>query len=127
MTRILLAEDNEMNREVLSRRLLRRGYEVVEAVDGAEAIEAALADPPALILMDLSMPNVDGWEATARLRESPEMANTPIVALTAHAIRSDRDRAIECGCNAVLTKPFTTAELFEMLDRFLPNDTDTGE
>ena len=120
MTTILLAEDNEMNRDVLSRRLKRRGYEVIEAVNGEEAILAAQRTPVALILMDLSMPVLDGWEAATKLRADPDTSAIPIVALTAHAIKADRDRAIACGCDDVLTKPFTTAELYEIVDRYLP-------
>lgn len=98
MARILLVEDNEMNRDMLGRRLQRRGYEVIIATDGAEGVAKAQADAPDLILMDMSLPVLDGWEATRRLKAAPETRVIPVIALTAHAMSGDRDKAIEAGC-----------------------------
>src|SRR4029079_5236934 len=98
MPRILLVEDNEMNRDMLSRRLQRRGYEVVIAVDGQLGIEMARSESPDLILMDMSLPVIDGWEATRTLKAADETRAIPIIALTAHAMSTDRDKAIEAGC-----------------------------
>ena len=95
MTRILLVEDNEMNRDMLGRRLQRRGYEVITATDGAEGVAKAQAGAPDLILMDMSLPVLDGWEATRRLKAAPETRLIPVIALTAHAMSGDRDKAIE--------------------------------
>ena len=105
MPRILLVEDNELNRDMLSRRLVRRGYEVECAHDGVQGVEAARSGRFDLILMDMSLPDVDGWEATRRLRSFPETSRVPIIALTAHAMSGDRERAIEAGCTDYDTKP----------------------
>lgn len=105
MTRILLVEDNEMNRDMLSRRLERKGFEVALAVDGRQGIEMARAGAYDLILMDMSLPEVDGWEATRELRRDPKTAGVPIIALTAHAMAGDREKALEAGCNDYDTKP----------------------
>jgi CheY-like chemotaxis protein len=105
MPRILLVEDNELNRDMLSRRLIRRGYVVEMAVDGAEAVAAARAGAFDLILMDMNLPTLDGWEATRLLRQSPETAAIPVIALTAHAMDGDNARALEAGCNDYDTKP----------------------
>jgi CheY-like chemotaxis protein len=105
MPRILLVEDNEMNRDMLSRRLTRRGYEVEIAVDGREGVTMARAGTYDLVLMDMSLPEIDGWEATRQLREAPETKSLPIIALTAHAMAGDRDKALEAGCNDYDTKP----------------------
>jgi two-component system, cell cycle response regulator DivK len=105
MPKILLVEDNEMNRDMLSRRLQKRGYEVQIAVDGPEGLRKALADPPDLILMDISLPEMDGWTVTRRLRAEPATARTPIIALTAHAMSGDRERALDAGCDDYDTKP----------------------
>src|SRR5690349_2907381 len=113
MAKILIVEDNEMNRDMLSRRLIRRGYEVVMAIDGEQGINAAKAEAPDLILMDMSLPVVDGWEATRRLKADPAVGATPIIALTAHAMSSDRDKALAAGCDDFDTKPID-------LDRLLP-------
>jgi two-component system, cell cycle response regulator DivK len=103
--KILLVEDNEMNRDMLSRRLKRRGYDVSIAVDGAAALAAVEADPPALVLMDMSLPVMDGWEATRRLKAEPRTRAIPVIALTAHAMTDDRERAIDAGCDDFDTKP----------------------
>ena len=105
MAKILLVEDNEMNRDMLSRRLERRGYEVVIAVDGAEGVRMAEAEAPALILMDMSLPVLDGWEATRQIKAAPATGGIPIIALTAHAMSGDREKAIEAGCDDFDTKP----------------------
>ena len=99
MPKILLVEDNEMNRDMLSRRLLRRGYEVVIAVDGQQGVEFALREQPQLILMDMSLPVIDGWEATRRLKADPATRQIPVIALTAHAMAGDREQALAAGCD----------------------------
>lgn len=105
MAKILLVEDNELNRDMLSRRLIRRGYAVVVAEDGEQGLELARSERPDLILMDMSLPGIDGWEATRRLRADPEIAGARVIALTAHAMAGDRERAIEAGCDDYDTKP----------------------
>ncbi|MEZ4411713.1 MAG: response regulator [Gemmatimonadales bacterium] len=105
MAKILLVEDNELNRDMLSRRLTRRGYTVVVAEDGERGLELVRAERPDLVLMDMSLPGIDGWEATRRLRADPDIADVRVIALTAHAMSGDRERAIEAGCNDYDTKP----------------------
>jgi len=105
MPKILLVEDNEMNRDMLSRRLVRRGFVVDVATDGEQGVELARAGAYDLVLMDMSLPGIDGWEATRRLRAEPATQAIPIIALTAHAMAGDRDRALEVGCNDYDTKP----------------------
>jgi CheY-like chemotaxis protein len=105
MVKILLVEDNEMNRDMLSRRLERRGFEVSMAVDGREGLAKALAEQPDLILLDMSLPVMDGWEAARLLKQHPATAAIPIIALTAHAMSGDRERALEVGCNDYDVKP----------------------
>jgi len=105
MPRILLVEDNEMNRDMLSRRLRRRGYEVLIAVDGDTGVTLAATERPDLILMDMSLPTVDGWEATRRIKGLPGTASIPVIALTAHVMTGDRDKALEAGCDDYDTKP----------------------
>jgi len=119
MARILLVEDNEMNRDMLSRRLIRRGYEVILAQDGQEGIEAAQTQTPDLILMDMSLPVIDGWEATRRLKDAPATAGIPVVALTAHALTDDREKATRAGCDAYETKPVELPRLLETIERLL--------
>ena len=119
MAKILLVEDNEMNRDMLSRRLARRGYEVVLAVDGQEGVEAAAREAPDLILMDMSLPAIDGWEATRLIRAGAGTAAIPIIALTAHAMAGDRDRALDAGCNDYDTKPVELERLLEKIARLL--------
>ena len=111
MHRILLAEDNEMNRDMLSRRLARYGYEVVVAENGQEAIALTKSEAPDVVLMDLTMPVLDGWEATRQLRAEEATAEIPIIALTAHALKEDRQRALEAGCTHFLTKPVDIKQL----------------
>jgi CheY-like chemotaxis protein len=119
MTTILIVEDNEMNRDMLSRRLQRRGYEVAVAVDGRAGVEAVHRLRPDLVLMDMSLPVMDGWEATRRIRAAPEIAATPLIALTAHAMAGDREKAIEAGCDDYDTKPIDFSGLLEKIARLL--------
>lgn len=105
MTKILLVEDNEMNKDMLLRRLTRRGYNVICADDGAQAIDMADAELPDLILMDLSLPVIDGWEATKRIKANIKLQHIPIIALTAHAMAGDREKALAAGCNDYVSKP----------------------
>ena len=117
MARILLVEDNEMNRDMLSRRLIRRGYEVILAQDGQEGLDAAQAQAPDLILMDMSLPVMDGWEATRRLKSAPDTARIPVVALTAHALSDDREKATRAGCDGYETKPVELPRLLETIEQ----------
>ena len=119
MPKILLVEDNELNRDMLSRRLARKGYEVVLAGDGAEGVAAATAGRPDLVLMDMSLPVLDGWEATRRLKVVPETRSIPVIALTAHAMSSDREKALEAGCDDYDTKPIELPRLLEKIERLL--------
>ena len=119
MPKILVVDDDEMNRDMLSRRLLRKGYEVVLAVNGAEAIEKTLADRPELILMDLSMPVLDGYEATRRLKAEGKTASIPIIGLSAHAMVGDREKALAAGCDDYDTKPVELPRLLGKVDAFL--------
>jgi CheY-like chemotaxis protein len=119
MTRILLVEDNEMNRDMLSRRLQKRGFDVTIAVDGREGVTTALAHPFDLILMDISLPEIDGCTATRELRLAPQTATTPIIALTAHAMAGDRERALEAGCNDYDTKPIELDRLLAKMQALL--------
>ena len=105
MAKILVVEDNEMNRDMLSRRLVKRGYEVVIALDGREGVDKARAESPALVLMDMSLPVLDGWEATRELRADPATRSIPVIALTAHAMAGDEERAMEAGFDGYITKP----------------------
>ncbi len=116
MTKILLVEDNEMNRDMLSRRLSRKGYEIVMAVDGSQAVEMAGAEMPDLILMDMSLPVIDGWEATRRIKAQPALQAIPVIALTAHAMAGDREKAIEAGCDEYDTKPIELPRLLEKIE-----------
>jgi len=119
MVKILVVEDNEMNRDMLTRRLQRRGYEVVIAVDGAEGLAMAQSESPALVLMDISLPVLDGWEATRRLKMAPETKSIPVIALTAHAMSGDRERCIEAGCDDFDTKPVEIARLVGKIEALL--------
>ena len=119
MTRILLVEDNEMNRDMLSRRLQRRGYQVSIAVDGAQGVTAAQTQAPDLILMDMSLPVLDGWEATRRLKAAPETKAIPVIALTAHAMSGDREKALEAGCDDYDTKPIELTRLLQKMATLL--------
>jgi len=119
MPKILLVEDNEMNRDMLSRRLERRGFQVLIAVDGEQGVAMAQSEVPDLVLMDMSLPVVDGWEATRRLKAAPETRAVPIIALTSHAMVGDRDKAIEAGCDDYDTKPIELPRLLEKIDRLI--------
>lgn len=116
MAKILLVEDNEMNRDMLSRRLVKRGFEVVIAVDGLIGFAMATSEKPDLILMDMSLPGLSGWEASQRIKADPATAHIPIIALTAHAMAEDRDRALAAGCNEFETKPVDLASLLVKID-----------
>ena len=120
MPRILLVEDNEMNRDMLSRRLIRKGFEVDMAFDGKAGVEKAKAGGYDLILMDMSLPEIDGWEATRQLRASPETKAVPVIALTAHAMAGDREKALEAGCNDYDTKPIELDRLLGKMNSLLP-------
>ena len=119
MARILLVEDQEMNRDMLSRRLKKRGYEVSIAVDGAEGVEKARTEAPDLILMDMSLPVMDGWEATRAIKADETMRSIPVVALTAHAMSTDREKALEAGCDAYETKPVELPRLLSTIEELL--------
>jgi CheY-like chemotaxis protein len=119
MTKVLLVEDNEMNRDMLSRRLIRRGFEVIFAVDGKEGIDAARREKPDIILMDLSLPVVDGWEATRRVKSDDATRGVPVIALTARAMIGDREKAIEAGCDDYDTKPVEFDRLIGKIERLL--------
>src|SRR5262247_2811620 len=117
--KILLVEDNEMNRDMLSRRLQRRGYDVVTAVDGESGLALSRAESPALILMDMSLPGIDGWEATRQLKADPATRAIPVIALTAHAMAGDREKALAAGCDDFDTKPVDFARLVEKIEALL--------
>jgi CheY-like chemotaxis protein len=115
MTKVLLVEDNEMNRDMLSRRLKRKGFEVVIAVDGQQGVDMARTEAPAIILLDMSLPVMDGWEAAGKLKSDPTTAGIPIIALTAHAMAGDREKALEAGCDDYDTKPVNFSRLLEKM------------
>ena len=120
MAKILLIEDNEMNRDMLSRRLDRKGYQVVIAMDGQQGVELARSEAPDLILMDMSLPILDGWEATRQLKNANETQAIPIIALTAHAMAGDREKALAAGANDYDTKPIELPRLLEKIQTLLP-------
>lgn len=122
MPKILLVEDNEMNRDMLSRRLKRRGYEVSIAVDGAEGVEMTSSEVPDLILMDMSLPVMDGWEATRNIKADPATKSIPVIALTAHAMSGDRQKALDAGCNDYDTKPIELSRLLSKIQTLLGDD-----
>jgi CheY-like chemotaxis protein len=119
MPKILLVEDNEESREGLMRRLLRRGYEVVPACDGRQGVELARSAAPDLILMDINLPEIDGWEATRLIRSADQTRNIPIIALTAHALTSDRQKTLEVGCNDYHAKPVELTRLLNQIEALL--------
>lgn len=123
MPTILLVEDNEMNRDMLSRRLARRGYDVMIAIDGDEGVRMAQAKRPGLILMDMSLPVLDGWEATRRLKADPATAEIPVIALTAHAMSGDEQKARAAGCDDFDTKPVELKRLLSKIQTWLPTST----
>jgi two-component system cell cycle response regulator DivK len=119
MPRILLVEDNEMNRDMLSRRLVRNGYEVFLAVDGQQGADMALSELPDVILMDMSLPGIDGWEATRRIKANDATRRIPVIALTAHAMAGDREKALEVGCDDYDTKPVEISRLLGKISALL--------
>ena len=119
MAKILLVEDNEMNLDMLSRRLEKRGHQILVATDGAQGIALAQSEMPNLILMDMSLPVMDGWEATRRLKGSPDTQHIPIIALTAHAVAGDRERCLEAGCDDYENKPVKFPQLLSKIDHYL--------
>jgi two-component system, cell cycle response regulator DivK len=123
MTKILLVEDNEMNRDMLSRRLTRNGYEVAIAIDGQQGVEMAASEAPDIILMDMSLPVIDGWEATRRVKAAEATKAIPIIALTAHAMVGDREKAIEAGCTDYDTKPIDLPRLLGKIQALLRQST----
>jgi CheY-like chemotaxis protein len=121
MTKILLVEDEELNRDMLGRRLERKGFEVIIAVDGQDALDKTRDHAPDLILMDMSLPVLDGWEATRRLKASEATARIPVIALTAHAMAGDREKALDAGCNDYDTKPIELPRLLAKIKSHLPS------
>jgi two-component system cell cycle response regulator DivK len=121
MTKILLVEDNEMNRDMLSRRLVRNGFEIVMAVNGQEGLDLASSENPDLILLDMSLPIVDGWEAARRLKADATTAKIPVIALTAHAMVQDKEKALAAGCDDFDTKPVELPRLLEKINSLLRN------
>jgi two-component system, cell cycle response regulator DivK len=121
MAKVLLVEDNEMNRDMLSRRLTRRGFEVVFAVNGNQGVDLARSEKPDIILMDMSLPIMDGWEATRRVKSDDATRNVPVIGLTAHAMSGDREKAIEAGCDDYDTKPVELDRLVGKIERLLGN------
>lgn len=119
MAKILLVEDNEMNRDMLSRRLIRAGFEVVMAVNGQEGIDMASSEKPDVILMDMSLPVLDGWDATRQLKANAATQKIPVIALTAHAMESDREKALGAGCDDFDTKPIEMPRLLEKINAFI--------
>ena len=115
MSKILIVEDNEMNRDMLSRRLLKKGFEIIIAVDGAEGVEKTINEKPDLVLMDMSLPVMDGWEATKNLKANNETAKIPIIALTAHAMAQDKEKALAAGCDEYDTKPIDLNRLLSKI------------
>jgi two-component system cell cycle response regulator DivK len=119
MPRVLLVEDNEMNRDMLSRRLIRRGFDVSVATDGQQGVEMAARETPDIILMDMSLPVLDGWAATRQLKADQTTQTIPLIALTAHAMAGDRDKAMQAGCDDYDTKPIEFGRLMDKIDRLL--------
>lgn len=119
MPKILIVEDNELSRDMLSRRLRRKGYEVLVAVDGAEGVAMSHKEKPDIVLMDLSLPDMDGWRATQKIKENPETSKIPVIALTAHAMSGDREKALEAGCDEYDTKPIDLRRLLSKIHRFV--------
>ena len=124
MPKVLVVEDNEMNRDMLSRRLQRRGYEVIISVDGEDGVNKARSDSPDIILMDMDLPILDGWAATRKLKAAPETQSIPVIALTAHAMAGDREKALEAGCDDYDTKPVEFSRLTAKIETLLGKGTD---
>ena len=123
MTKILIVEDNELNRDMLSRRLIRKGYEIEMAVDGALGVEAMKSFMPDVVLMDIGLPVVDGWEATIAAKATDAIKHIPIIALTAHALEEDRLKALEAGADDFDTKPVDLKRLLEKIEKWAPSDS----
>jgi two-component system cell cycle response regulator DivK len=121
--KVLLVEDNEMNRDMLSRRLARRGFDVLMAIDGEQGVQMAKTEMPDLILMDMSLPVLDGWEATRQIKAEASTQSIPLIALTAHAMAGDRDKSLQAGCDDYDTKPIELPRLLEKMDRLLNEKT----
>ena len=121
MPKILIVEDNEMNRDMLSRRLERRGFAIVMAVDGQQGVDMARSEKPDLVLMDMSLPVMDGWTATQTIKADAELKGIPVIALTAHAMEGDREKAMSAGCDDYDTKPIELPRLLEKIAKFIPN------
>ncbi|MCH7843310.1 MAG: response regulator [Chloroflexi bacterium] len=119
MPKVLVVEDNEMNRDMLTRRLERRGYEVISAVDGEDGMNKARSGSPDIILMDMDLPVLDGWAATRQLKAAPETQSIPVIALTAHAMAGDREKSLEAGCDDYDTKPVEFSRLIEKIEKLL--------
>lgn len=119
--KVLIVEDNELSRDMLSRRLRRKGYEVLVAVDGAEGITMVKEQKPDIVLMDLSLPDMDGWQATRALKDNKATADIPVIALTAHAMSGDREKALDAGCDDYDTKPIDLRRLLSKINRFVPD------
>jgi two-component system cell cycle response regulator DivK len=119
MPRILLVEDNEMNRDMLTRRLERRGFKILAAHDGAEGVKMALSEKPDLILMDMSLPVMDGWDATRAIKADPEVTHIPVIGLTAHSMAGDREKCLAAGCDEYDTKPIDFPRLLDKISHFL--------
>ncbi len=127
MTKILLVEDNEMNRDMLSRRLKRREFDVVLAVDGKQGVDLAATEQPDIILMDMSLPVMDGWEATRQVKANPQTAHIPVMALTAHAMSGDREKAMAAGCDDYDTKPVQLDRLLDKIAVLVKANTHHGD
>ncbi|MBT5229134.1 MAG: response regulator [Methylococcales bacterium] len=123
MTKILLVEDNEMNRDMLARRLTRKGYEIVFAEDGQQAVDKTTSETPDIILMDMSLPVMDGWEATRIIKSDATVKQIPIIGLSAHAMSGDREKGLEAGCDEYETKPVDFPALLDKINSFLPDAT----
>ena len=123
MPKVLLVEDNDMNRDMLSRRLARRGFDVLMALDGEQGVQMAKTELPDLILMDMSLPVLDGWEATRRIKAEASTKSIPLIALTAHAMAGDREKSLQAGCDDYDTKPIELLRLLDKMDRLLNENT----
>ena len=123
MPKVLLVEDNEMNRDMLSRRLVRRGFDVLMAVDGEQGVQMAKTEMPDLILMDMSLPALDGWEATRQIKAEVSTKSIPLIALTAHAMAGDREKSLQAGCDDYDTKPIELLRLLDKMERLLNENT----
>lgn len=126
MKRLLLVEDNEMNRDMLTRRLERKGYEVTTAIDGIQGVQMARKEIPDLILMDMNLPNIDGWEVTRIIKQTPETKHIPVIAVTSHAMASDRERSLEVGCDEYDTKPIDFYRLLTKIEMLLARKIETA-